>query len=160
MAIRQFKRSFDKVSLNELGRACGFCRREREVTPFRLALALVSCFAASQARYIADIVRTFNALTGAQVRYKPFHNQLAKRQFPTYMRLLVSRVLETLACEVLRFDEHSPFARFERVHIQDGTSFAVKSRLRSVYPGRFTTVSPAAVELHVDLDGYSGEADH
>jgi hypothetical protein len=158
MAIRQFKRSFDKDSLNDLGRACGLCRREREVTPFRLALALLSCFAAGQARYIADIVRAFNALTGAQVRYKPFHNQLAKRQFPTFMRLLVARLLEQLACEALRFDVDSPFARFERVHIQDGTSFAVKSPLRSVFPGRFTKVSPAAVELHVDMDLFSETA--
>ena len=155
MAVGQFKRSFDSDSLNNLGRACGFCRRERQVTPFRLALALVSCFAAGQARYIADVVRAFNALAGTRVRYKPFHNQLSKRQFPTFMRLLVSRLLEQLAHEVLHFDAHSPFARFERIHIQDGTSFAVKSQLRSVYPGRFTKVSPAAVELHVDFDLFS-----
>jgi len=158
MAIRQFKRSFNKDSLNELGRACGFCRREREVTPFRLVLALISCFATGQARYIADIVRAFNALTRTQVRYTPFHNQLSKRQFPTFMSLVISRLLGELASEVLRFDAHSPFARFDRVHIQDGTSFAVESRLRSVYPGRFTTVSPAAVELHVDLDLFSETA--
>ena len=91
MAVRQFKRSFDSDSLNNLGRACGFCRRERQVTPFRLALALVSCFAAGQARYIADVVRAFNALAGTRVRYKPFQNQLSKRQFQTFMRLLGKR---------------------------------------------------------------------
>ena len=33
--------------------------------------------------------------------------------------------------------------------IQDGSSFAVKDTLRQSYPGRFTTGSPAAVELHM-----------
>ncbi len=33
--------------------------------------------------------------------------------------------------------------------MQDGSSFAVKDALRRMYLGRFTTVLPAAVELHV-----------
>ncbi len=41
---------------------------------------------------------------------------------------------------------------FNHIRIQDGTSFALKSTLADTWPGRFTTVSPAAVELHVDLD--------
>ena len=86
------------------------------------------------------------------VRYKPFHNQLAKRHFPTFVRLLLSRLLNELACEVLRFSASSPFARFEHIRIQDGTSFAVKPSLAESFPGRFTTISPAAVELHADLD--------
>ncbi len=39
-ATREFKRMFGKATLNELGRICRFCRRERGVTPFRLALSL------------------------------------------------------------------------------------------------------------------------
>lgn len=57
-----------------------------------------------------------------------------------------------LAGEALRFSPASPFARFERIELQDGTSFAVKSTLSKHFPGRFTKVSPAAVELHVTLD--------
>ena len=149
---RQFKRSFCESTLNELGRMVRFCRREREVTPFRLALSLIESFASDSAKCIADIQRGFNALCETTVCYKPFHNQLAKRQFPTFVRLLLSRLLNELAGEVLRFNAGSPFAVFEDIHIQDGTSFALKRSLAKTFPGRFTTISPAAVELHVDLE--------
>ena len=56
---------------------------------------------------------------------------------------------------MLRFNTNSPFARFERIHIQDGSSFALKANLAGEFPGRFTTISPAAVELHVDLELFS-----
>lgn len=38
---RQFKRTFDERSLNELGKRTRLCQRERTVTPFRLALSLI-----------------------------------------------------------------------------------------------------------------------
>jgi hypothetical protein len=41
--------------------------------------------------------------------------------------------------------------------IQDGSSFALKHELRGVFPGRFTTKEPAAVELHVTYSGFSDE---
>lgn len=149
---RQFKRSFGEETLNELGRESRFCQRERQVTPFRLALSLMESFSSGATQCIADIQRAFNALCETRVCYKPFHNQLAKREFPTFVRLLLSRMLEELACEVLRFSASSPFARFAHLRIQDGTSFAVKPALAGTFPGRFTTVSPAAVELHAELD--------
>ncbi len=148
-ATREFRRMFGKAALNELGR---ICRRERDVTPFRLALSLIESFSNGSTRCIADIQRTSNALCGTTVKYKPFHNQLAKRQFPTFVRLLLSRMLNNLASDVLRFSAGSPFARFEHIRIQDGSSFALKSTLAQAFPGRFTTKSPAAVELHVDFD--------
>lgn len=150
--VRQFKRIFDEASLNELGKATRLCRRERQATPYRMMLALIESFAAGRLDSIADIHRTFNALCEQPVQYKPFHNQLAKPGFAQFMRLMLSRLLNELAGEVLRFAPHSPFARFERVRIQDGSSFAVKAALADTFPGRFTTISPAAVELHVDLD--------
>lgn len=148
---RQFKRTFDEAALNALGKRTRFCQREREVTPFRLALSLIEAFAI-QVDSLADIQRTFNALCETDVQYKPFHNQLAKREFPVFMRRILDRLLESLACDVLRFTPQSPFARFRHIRIQDGTSFAVKSTLADTFPGRFTTVSPAAVELHCELD--------
>lgn len=53
---------------------------------------------------------------------------------------------------MLRFTPDCPFARFQQTRIQDGTSFAVRSTLAETFPGRFTTVSPATVELHVSLE--------
>jgi hypothetical protein len=39
-----------------------------------------------------------------------------------------------------------------RVLIQDGSSFAIHEALGHLFPGRFTAVKPAAVELHCTLD--------
>ena len=149
---KQFKRTFDEVSLNELGKATRLCRREREATPYRLMLALVESFATGTLDSIADIHRAFNALCERQMRYKPFHNQLSKPGVPIFVRVMLSRLLNELACEVLRFSPTSPFARFKHIRMQDGTSFALKPALAHTFPGRFTTISLAAVELHADLD--------
>ena len=65
------------------------------------------------------------------------------------MQELASHVLSTLVVEVLKPSRAGLLAEFGRVLTQDGSSFAVKDALRRSYPGRFTTVSPAAVELQV-----------
>ena len=44
-----------------LARMARFCRRERQVTPFRLALSLIESFAGGTVKCIADIQRGFNA---------------------------------------------------------------------------------------------------
>lgn len=152
MMVKKFKQSFDERTLNALGKATRLCRREREATPFRLMVSLLQAFGCGRLESIADIHRTFNALSERPVQYKPFHNQLAKPGFANFTREVLSRLLNELAGDVLRFAPDSPFARFEQIRLQDGTSFAVKDTLVETFPGRFTTVSPAAVELHVDLD--------
>jgi hypothetical protein len=40
---------------------------------------------------------------------------------------------------------------FKDIEIHDGSSFGLKESLASAFPGRFTTTSPAAVELHCTL---------
>lgn len=155
IVTKQFKRTFDEDAINGLGKSTRFCRRERTITPYRLAMSLVEAFATKSVASIADVQRAFNALCNTSVQYKPFHNQLAKRQFPEFTRQLFERLLTELACSTLRFDESSPFAIFTQISIQDGTSFAVKPALAKEFPGRFTTTSPAAVELHVNLDLFS-----
>ncbi len=117
MVSRQLKRTLGKDALNELGRATRFCRRERAISPFRLAVSLIESFSGHSANCIADIQRTFNALCATKVRYKPFHNQLAKKQFPFFMQALLSELLNGLACEVWRFEPDSPFAQFDHVRI-------------------------------------------
>lgn len=149
---RQFKRSFSQQVLNGLGKAVRFCFRVREITPYRLALGLIEVFATMQVKTIADVHRAFNALCNTRVQYKPFHNQLVKATFPTFMRGLCEQLMARLTSEVLRFAPQSPFAQFTHITIHDGTSFAVKSTLKKTFPGRFTKVSPAAVELHVSME--------
>ena len=108
-------------------------------------LTLVEAFASGNLDSIADIHRAFNALCDKQVQYKPFHNQLCKPGFPTFVRAMLSRLLNELACDVLRFSPHSPFARFEHIRIQDGTSFAVKRALAGTFSVRFTKIGRAHV---------------
>ena len=129
---RQFKRTFSQSTLNEMGKAARLCQREREVTPWRLMLTLIESFSSATVDSIADIQRTFNALCETEVRYKPFHNQLVKAGFPQFVRSVLCRLLDELACNVLRFTPESPFARFNHIRIQDGTSFALKSSLSLV----------------------------
>ncbi len=149
---KQLKRVFSEQVLNASGKRVGFCRRERDITPYRLCVSLVEVMGLSKIQTIADIHRSFNALNDSDVQYKPFHNQLAKKQFPEFMRSVCEQFMEHLSVDALQFSGDSPFARFERIELQDGTSFAVKSTLSDIFPGRFTKVSPAAVELHVTLD--------
>jgi len=150
-SIKQFKRTFTETKLNKLGKETGFCHRQRDVTPYRLALGMLDVFSNYEVKTIADMQRGFNALCEKQVQYKPFHNQLAKRTFPVFTHRLYEHLLGHLAREVLRFDQGSPFSRFNQLWLHDGSSFGVKSSLREVFPGRFTTISPAAVELHVTM---------
>ena len=42
-----------------------------------------------------------------------------------------------------------PSIPFKQVLLQDGTSFAVHKSLAEVFPGRFKTISPAAIECHM-----------
>jgi len=93
----QFKRTFDGASLNELGKLTRLCRREREATPYRLMMTLIESFATGKLDSIADIHRAFNALCEKQVQYKPFHNQLSKAGFPTFVRLVLDRLFNELA---------------------------------------------------------------
>jgi hypothetical protein len=150
--MRQMKQAFNEQQLSELGAETGHCKRRRKVTPYRLAMSLIQSMGSGQVESIADLLREFNRLHGEDVQYKPFHNQLAKASFPELMRRLCSVLLNKLAGEVLAFDKDSPFARFQHVYLHDGSSFALKPTLQAEYPGRFTKISPAAVELHVTMN--------
>ena len=55
---RQFKRTFGQGTLNELGRMARFCRRERVITPFRLALSLIVALAFGWYKSVVEAQRT------------------------------------------------------------------------------------------------------
>ena len=150
--VGQFKRVLSQRSINSLGRLTGFCQRERVITPYRLAVSLLGSCATVRLESLADMQRHFNALFGTTVAYKPFHNQLAKRQFADFMRELVSALIERWTVRVLEASGEGAFSEFGRIVIQDGSSFAVHDALAHRYPGRFRARCPAAVELHVTMD--------
>ena len=68
------------------------------------------------------------------------------------VRLVEPRRVQTLTPEGQR-----AVARFKDIVIQDGSSCALKPSLREVFPGRFTTIEPAAVEIHATSRGFADE---
>ena len=95
---------------------------------------------------LADLHRKFNELTGLNVSYHSWTNQAKKDALPTLVLWLWVQCLEIFSRKVMAFDEDSPFSEFEHILIQDGSSQAVYNALKEAFPGRFSTVSPAAVE--------------
>ncbi|MCA1602419.1 MAG: IS4 family transposase [Acidobacteria bacterium] len=152
MFAAKFKRALSEGMLNELGKATRYCHRVRQLTPYRMVMTLMALFAGTRVESLADLQRGFNALFGYTMEYKPFYDQLAKREFAGFMRETARRLLETLVIRVLGMPQGGAFSEFRRIVIQDGSSFAIKDALKEVFPGRFKKVKPAAVELHTTLD--------
>jgi hypothetical protein len=145
------RKTLGEGEVEAIARGCGLLHRLRDVLPLALLVACISTLGAGEANWLADILRTYNAFTGKKVQYKPFHNQLRKLQFPEFMRLVLTRILTNLTMPVLKSLPRQKLAMFDDVVIHDGTSFALKDDLAGQWPGRFTRVSPAAVELHVTM---------
>jgi hypothetical protein len=70
---------------------------------------------------------------------------------------MLARLVEQLSIRILAPEGHTAVARFDDIVIQDGSSLALKKALSEVFSGRFTTVEPAAVELHAAYSGFSDE---
>lgn len=139
------------TSVTARGRESRHCRRLRDVTPQRLVCALVEALGASRVETIADVLRTFNAQTGLRTQYKAFYNRLAQPEFPRFMQQIYQDILRNLSVNILRPAADGKLAHFKDVVVQDGSSFAVHDALARTFGGRFTTIRPAAVELHAFL---------
>jgi Transposase DDE domain len=147
--------SIDDV--NQLGRATGQSERLRTVTPHRLFLAVVAALASATVESLADLLREFNHQNDVTVAYKAFYNRLARPGFAEFMKQMFARLVARLGMRILEPEGLTAVARFKDIVIQDGSSFAVKKTLKGVFPGRFTTIEPAAVELHATYSGFSDE---
>lgn len=79
------------------------------------------------------------------------------RLFLAVVSALAARRAETLADLLRVFNHQQAVAQFRDIVIQDGSSFALKRALRDVFPGRFTTKGPAAVEIHATYSGYADD---
>jgi Transposase DDE domain len=148
----KFQSALDADVLNERGKQLGFAKRERLITPFRLALSVVASMAAQQVPTIADLHRQFNELWAFESDYKAFYKQLRKSQAPEFFRTSLCHIMRQLTRKVLGFEAGEAFSEFNRLILHDGSSFALHDALADVFPGRFHTVRPAAVELHCTLD--------
>lgn len=148
----KFQSVLDAEVLNERGKQLGFAKRKRLMTPFRLALSVIASMATQQVQSVADLHRQFNELWQLQTDYKAFHKQLLKSTAPEFFLECLSHIMSQLTMKVLGFEAGEAFSEFGRVILQDGSSFALHEALATIFPGRFHTVSPAAVELHCTLD--------
>ena len=153
-----FGKVFSETDLNALGKEIGLCERERSITPFKPGLSIVTSLACNQVESLADLQRDFNALIETEIGYKAFYNQLAKAEFPEMMRAVTSLAIKQMSFNVLGFREGSPFCKFRQILVHDGSSFALKDALQESFPGRFSAVSPAAVEQHTTMDLLSDTA--
>jgi hypothetical protein len=135
-------------NLTARGRETRHCRRLRDVTPQRLVCSLVEALGGLRVETVADILRTFNAQTGLNTQYKAFYNRLAQPEFPRFMRQVFRDILQNLSANVLRPAVGGQLAYFDDLVVQDGSSFAVHDALARTFGGRFTTLCPAAVEIH------------
>lgn len=147
--------SIDEV--NQLGRDTGQAIRLRTVTPHRLFLAVVSALASARVESLADLLRAFNHQHSEAVAYKAFYNRLAREGFARFMRAMLTRLIDRLRFQTLTPEGERAVARFRDIVIQDGSSFALKAPLRTAFPGRFTAIEPAAVEVHATYSGCADE---
>ena len=143
--------------VNQLGRETGQAKRLRTVTPHRLFLAMVSTLGSGRVESLADLLRAFNHQNRVEVAYKAFYNRLARLGFATFMRQMLARLLDQLRLQTLAPDGQHAVARFTDIVIHDGSSFALKAALAGTFPGRFTTVEPAAIEVHATYSGFADE---
>jgi hypothetical protein len=150
-AQARFRRCLSAESLEAAAREARFVQRQRLVTGASVFWALVVTVGAHCTQYISDVLRTLNAREGWSIRYKPFWNRLAKAAFPRFMKMMFGRLCRDLVSEVLRAEKGTDASFFSDVFIDDGSSFAVADGLSKVFPGRFTKVKPAAVELHAHM---------
>lgn len=131
----------------------GFTIRQRDIIPLDFILSLIAVLGGDgNSTTQADLHRKFNELTGLNVTYRSWTNQAKKDALPALILWLWIQCLEIFSRKVMAFDESSPFSEFEHILIQDGSSQAVYDALKDAFPGRFSKVSPAAVELHTTMD--------
>lgn len=153
MAAR-LRRVIGEQAVEGLARETGFVQRKRKIAPLGLVVACLSTLGTGPVAWLADILRTLNKNSGKSVRYKPFHNQLRKKAFPEFLRRILVEALSNLTRPVLKATPNGKLARFRDIVLHDGTSLAVKDSLVEHWPGRFTKISPAAVELHVTMNAF------
>ncbi|MTI11871.1 IS4 family transposase, partial [Sansalvadorimonas verongulae] len=145
--------TFSENQLTKMAEQCGFLTRYRTILPHALVLSTLTALGKdSNAESLADLHRKLNEMTGLHVSYHAWREQVSKPEFVILMVWLFLRSLDKMVKRTLSFDPSSPFARFRHVWLHDGSSQAVIAKLKETLPGRFKTVSPAAVELHTTMD--------
>jgi hypothetical protein len=145
---KQLKVVLGDNALETLGEQSGFIQRKRTITAITFAGSLLRSLGTRKVETIADLHRDFNADNGIFINYKPYYEKLDTKGFPQLMRLLFEQMMSVMCLNVLSPLKQGPFSVFSDIVFHDGSSFALRDSLCDRFPGRFKTVSPAAVELH------------
>jgi hypothetical protein len=141
---------FGEDSLATLARETQWLQRERKFTPTHWVAAIMQTLSGGRVHWLADIWRSIQVMSKQMVNYKPFHKQMCRPGFAEFFRRLLERSLHQFTLPVLRANAGN-LKHFRDIIAHDGSSFAVKAALHNAWPGRFTTISPAALELHVTM---------
>jgi hypothetical protein len=156
-----FRSVLSDRALEALARETRFAqRRARVASSSSVTWALLLALGGQLTRYISDVLRTLNARDGTTLRYKPFWNRLARPGFPAFTKALFQQLCRSMTMRVLERQAGSVASRFSDILIDDGSSFAVADGLVDIFPGRFTKVKPAAVELHGHMSLLTGNLKH
>ncbi|MBM7457324.1 hypothetical protein HNR62_003237, partial [Oceanisphaera litoralis] len=156
---QNLKSLFEPQYLLGLARKTGFIKRLRQLSPLHLIGAIVQTLSSQSNANLADIHRTFGALSGTMPNYKPFHNQLKKASLTQMLESLVNEATKRWLLQPFQdaLPEKYPF---KKIHLHDGSSLKLHSALAGVFPGRFTKTTPAAIELHLTMDLLAGTANY
>lgn len=152
-----FRRVLDAERLQAHARRVGFVQRQRIASASSIFWALVVTLGGQRAQYVSDVLRTLNHQQDWTLRYKPFWNRLSKPAFARFMRETFQRLCSELMTRVVRQQAKHAVAFFSDIFIDDGSSFGLADGLRQVFPGRFTKVRPAAVELHARMSVFKDQ---
>ncbi len=153
------KALFDVQHLIPLARQVGFTKRLRSLSPVHLVCAIVQTLSTQPKANLADIHRTLGKLSKTMDNYKPFHNQLKKPALTELMQQLVNQATERWLLQPFQQALPDKYP-FKQIHLHDGSSLKLHPALRKRFPGRFTKVTPAAIELHLTMDLVAGTANY
>jgi hypothetical protein len=156
-----FRSILCNTAIEQLARETRFAQRRARVASSTSVLwALLLAVGGQLTRYISDVLRTLNAREGTTLRYKPFWNRLARPGFPAFTKALFQQLCCSLTTRVLERQAGGVASRFSDILVDDGSSFAVADGLDDVFPGRFTKIKPAAIELHGHMSLLTGNMKH
>ncbi|MDP6722764.1 MAG: IS4 family transposase, partial [Pirellulaceae bacterium] len=156
-----FRCVLSSPAVEALARKTGFAQRPARVASATSVLwALLTALGGQLTRYISDVLRTLNAQEQTSLRYKPFWKRLAKPGFPAFTKTLFQQLCCSLTTRVLERQAGSAVSLFSDILMDDGSSFAIADGLTKVFPGRFTKVKPAAIELHGHMSLLAGNLRH
>lgn len=138
---------FDGNSLENLARNTGFVNRLREFVPLDFLVSMITQFSCGNPPDLAGLHRAYFKDYGSMSSYGAWYEKLNRPEFVTFTRECFQRFNQNLHTDLFAHQEKL-LDKFKDIFMQDGSSYGINPHLVNVFPGRFTTKSPAAVELH------------